>query len=239
MKVEVTELTKKYFGGTDVLHDVSFCADAGQINVIYGGRWSGKTTLLHVIAGLEDYQSGHVMLDGREITDIRPRERDLAIYLETKPFFGHKTALKNIVYPLKIRGVKKERYEMGMRAAERVGLGLGLLDKPAYMLTPEQAALTQIARMIVLDRGLYLFDNPLRHFSGDDREETFARLRVLLSELKGTVIYATDSSREAEAFGVPSVLSLKYGYPADRYPLTEAEQQEVAENFYQNTKHVF
>ena len=237
MKVEVNGLSKKYFSGTDVLHDLSFVADGG-VFVICGGRWSGKTTLLKVIAGLENYQSGEVKLNGVNIREIPEKHRDLAVYLENKPFFGRKTALKNIVYPLKIRGVGKERYQMGMNAAERVGLGIGLLDKPAYMLTPEQSALTQIARMITVKRGLYLFDNPLRAFSGDERESAFETLRGLFDELDGTVIYATDSTREAELLGGAD-LSLKYGYSADKYPTLEDEIAAVDAEFKNNTKHVF
>lgn len=239
MKVEVKGLSKKYFAGEFVLHDLSFCADSDKINVVYGDRWSGKTTLLKVIAGLEDYQQGEVKLNGVNIREIPEKHRNLAVFLETKPFFGRQSALKNIVYPLKIRGMGRDRYYVGERCAERVGLGMGLLDKPAYMLTPQQSALTQIARMITVPRGLYLFDNPLRSFSGDERERAFNMLASLFSELQGTVIYATDCTREVEALGNDPILKLKYGYAEENYPMTDEEVEAAEQQFKKNTKHVF
>lgn len=200
MKLVVDNVTMSYYSGATVLRGISFTIEEDGVYVVHGGRLAGKSSLMRTIAGLERVNEGSITFDGREVRSIPMKERNLAFFVEYKPLFKHRTAYNNIAYPLKIRKVGRGERDVRVKAiAENLGIPYGTLLAPAFMLTPQEAALTQLARTLIReDASLYLLDNPLRALSGDERVAAFDKLLTFMRNRNGIYIYATDSSDEEE-----------------------------------------
>ena len=188
---------KKGFDGNEIIKGVNLEIGDGEFVVFVGPSGCGKSTLLRLIAGLEEVSSGHIELDGRDITQVSPAKRDLAMVFQTYALYPHMTVRKNMSFALDLAGVNKQEVDEKITNAARI-LGLEpLLERKPKQLSGGQRQRVAIGRAIVRNPKVFLFDEPLSNLDAALRVQTRLELSRLHQELRGTVIYVTHDQVEA------------------------------------------
>ena len=216
------ERIEKHFGGDSpaALSEVSLDIDDGEFVVLVGPSGCGKTTLLRIVAGLESATEGCVLLDGDDISGVRPGDRNIAMVFQNYALFPHLTVAANIGFGLRIRGVSKaERRPRVTEAAELLGLG-GLLDRRPGELSGGQRQRVAMGRAIVRDPAVFLMDEPLSNLDAKLRVEMRAEILRLQRALGATTIYVTHDQTEAMTMG-DRVVVLDQGVIQQVAPPTE------------------
>lgn len=188
---------KKSFGATEVIKGVDLTVEEGEFCVFVGPSGCGKSTLLRMVAGLEDVTAGTVSLDGREITDLAPAKREIAMVFQSYALYPHLTVRDNMGLALKQAGTPKaEILEATNRAAGMLGLDALLERRPAD-LSGGQRQRVAIGRAIVRRPKLFLFDEPLSNLDAALRVQTRIEIARLHRNLGATTIYVTHDQVEA------------------------------------------
>lgn len=219
----------KSFGEFDVIRDVSLTINEGEYVVFVGPSGCGKSSLLRLITGLEDVSSGRVWIDGRDVTDVAPSERQLAMVFQSYALFPHLTVADNIGFGLRVSGrPKAEIREKVLTTARALALD-PYLDRYPRQLSGGQRQRVAIGRAIVRAPTAFLFDEPLSNLDAALRVQMRLELIRLHDELKTTMIYVTHDQVEAmtmadrivvlnagkvEQFDTPIAL---YDAPANRF----------------------
>ena len=165
--------------------------------VLLGPSGCGKTTTMRMIAGLEDVTEGDILVDGKRINDLDPKDRDCAMVFQSYALYPNLNVYENIKFPLRMRKVPKEEHdERVMRAAAMVELEEFLHRKPAE-LSGGQRQRVALARAIVRQPNVFLMDEPLSNLDAKLRVSTRAQIKNLSHELKVTTIYVTHDQIEA------------------------------------------
>jgi multiple sugar transport system ATP-binding protein len=168
-----------------------------EFMVFLGPSGCGKTTTMRMIAGLEMPTGGDIEIDGERVTDVDPRDRDVAMVFQSYALYPNMTIFENIRFPLRVRGVPvSEHDERVRRAAQMVELGDYLHRKPAA-LSGGQRQRAALARAIVRQPRVFLMDEPLSNLDAKLRTSMRAQLKHLQRELKITTIYVTHDQIEA------------------------------------------
>ncbi|HEU97229.1 MAG TPA: ABC transporter ATP-binding protein [Fervidicoccus fontis] len=166
-------------------------------NVVLGPSGSGKTTTLRIIAGLEFPDSGRILLDDEDITDLPPFKRNIGLVFQNYALYPHLTAYENIAVPLKIKKMSKEEIDKRIkRVAEILGIA-GELEKYPSQLSGGQQQRVAIARALVKEPRILLLDEPLSNLDARIRIEVRGFLKELQRELEMTVIHVTHDQEEA------------------------------------------
>jgi multiple sugar transport system ATP-binding protein len=187
----------KSWGPVTAVDDVSLLIPDGEFMVLLGPSGCGKTTTMRMIAGLEEPTDGEILIGERNVTDVPPGERDLAMVFQNYGLYPHMTVAENIAYPLKVRRVRgAERAERVRAAAARVELE-GYLDRKPQALSGGQRQRVALARAIVRTPQLFLMDEPLSNLDAKLRVSMRAQLKHLQHELAITTIYVTHDQVEA------------------------------------------
>ncbi|MEO1640517.1 MAG: sn-glycerol-3-phosphate ABC transporter ATP-binding protein UgpC [Pseudomonadota bacterium] len=165
--------------------------------VLLGPSGCGKTTTMRMIAGLEDVTDGDILVDGKRINDLEPKDRDVAMVFQSYALYPNLNVYDNIRFPLKVRGIPQaEHEERVMRASAMVELDDFLHRKPAE-LSGGQRQRVALARAIVREPNVFLMDEPLSNLDAKLRVSTRAQIKNLSHELKVTTIYVTHDQIEA------------------------------------------
>ncbi len=165
--------------------------------VLLGPSGCGKTTTMRMIAGLEDVTEGDILVDGKRVNDLEPKDRDCAMVFQSYALYPNLNVYENIRFPLRMRKVPaKEHDERVMRAAEMVELKDFLHRKPAE-LSGGQRQRVALARAVVREPNVFLMDEPLSNLDAKLRVSTRAQIKNLSHELKTTTIYVTHDQIEA------------------------------------------
>ncbi len=187
----------KTFGKTTVLNGVSFEVHKGEFVVLLGPSGCGKTTILRIIAGLEHQDSGEIYLEGREVSSLEPRKRDVAMVFQSYALYPHMTVYENMAFPLKMQKTQKHEIDRKVRETARL-LGIeALLDRKPAELSGGQRQRVAIGRAIVRKPKLFLFDEPLSNLDAQLRASMRVELRQLHERLQTTSIYVTHDQVEA------------------------------------------
>jgi multiple sugar transport system ATP-binding protein len=187
----------KRFGSFAAVHDLSLDIADREFLVLLGPSGCGKTTTMRMIAGLEDPTSGDILIDGKRVNDVAPRDRDLAMVFQNYGLYPHMTVAENIGYPLKVRRVARaERDARVEAAARRVELGTLLARRPGE-LSGGQRQRVALARAIVRTPRLFLMDEPLSNLDAKLRTVMRGELKHLQRDLATTTIYVTHDQIEA------------------------------------------
>ncbi len=194
--LEVRDL-RKSFGAVEVLRGVSFTADVGDFLCLLGPSGCGKSTLLRCIAGLETVTSGAVVIQGQDMTQVLPSERNLAMVFQSYALYPHLNVRKNMAFGLTLQGMKRTEIETRVAEAARV-LEIGhLLDRKPRQLSGGQRQRVAIGRAIVRDPSVFLFDEPLSNLDAALRTQTRYELARLHKELGRTMLFVTHDQIEA------------------------------------------
>ncbi|MFL5310018.1 MAG: ABC transporter ATP-binding protein [Myxococcales bacterium] len=198
----VLERVSKVFGGGVVaVDDVSLEIQSGEFLVLVGPSGCGKSTLLRMIAGLEDATGGTISIDGRDVTELPPRSRDVAMVFQSYALYPHMSVRENLGYGLKVRKTpKKEAAERVARAAKLLGLE-EMLDRKPGALSGGQRQRVAMGRAIVREPKAFLMDEPLSNLDAKLRVSMRASLASLHSRLRTTTIYVTHDQVEAMTLG--------------------------------------
>ncbi len=165
--------------------------------VLLGPSGCGKTTTMRMIAGLEEATDGQIIIDGRVVNDLDPKDRDIAMVFQSYGLYPNMNVYENIRFPLKVRKVPEGEHEARvMKAAAMVELEPFLHRKPAE-LSGGQRQRVALARAIVREPNVFLMDEPLSNLDAKLRVSTRAQIKNLSHELKVTTIYVTHDQIEA------------------------------------------
>lgn len=193
-------------GGEVHLHPVDLALRPGAINVLLGPTLAGKTSLLRVIAGLDRPTTGRVLVDGRDVTGLSVRRRDVAMVYQQFINYPSLTVFENIASPLRVARVAAAEVQRRVQAiAETLHLGPVLQRRPAELSGGQQQR-TAIGRALAKGAGLLLLDEPLANLDYKLREELRLELAALFAGGRTTVVYATAEPREALQLGGDTAL---------------------------------
>ena len=195
-KVQIDKIVKNY-GSLEVIHDISAELEDGQFMVLVGPSGCGKSTLLRMIAGLETVTGGRILIDGKEVNGLMPKERDIAMVFQNYALYPHMTVAENMGFALKLAGRSAaEIAERVKRAASVLDLDPYLERKPAA-LSGGQRQRVAMGRAIVRAPKVFLFDEPLSNLDAKLRVQMRSEIRELHERLKTTTIYVTHDQTEA------------------------------------------
>jgi len=188
---------QKGFEGFSIIKGIDLEVNDKEFVVFVGPSGCGKSTLLRLIAGLEEVSEGTIELDGRDITEVTPAKRDLAMVFQTYALYPHMSVRKNMSFALDLAGVDKKLVESKVSEAARI-LELGpLLERKPKQLSGGQRQRVAIGRAIVRNPKIFLFDEPLSNLDAALRVQMRLELARLHKELQATMIYVTHDQVEA------------------------------------------
>jgi multiple sugar transport system ATP-binding protein len=197
----VLESVTKTFGGVVAVDDVSLRIEDGEFLVLVGPSGCGKSTLLRLIAGLEEATEGIVRIDGRDVTDRPPRERDVAMVFQSYALYPHMTVRQNLGYGLKVRRTKKAEIARRVTEVARLLRLDELLDRRPAELSGGQRQRVAMGRAIVREPKAFLMDEPLSNLDAKLRVSMRAELVSLHTRLGATTVYVTHDQVEAMTLG--------------------------------------
>jgi glycerol transport system ATP-binding protein len=205
MHLALHDISKKH-GAQDHLYPLSLELRPGTINVLLGTTQAGKTSLMRVMAGLDRPSRGQVIADGKDVTGVPVRQRNLAMVYQQFINYPSFTVFENIASPLRIKRVPEAQIRARVtEMAERLHISQHL-DKHPAQLSGGQQQRTALARALVKESALLLLDEPLVNLDYKLREELRKELGGLFSEGKTTVVYATTEPLEALQLGGHTIL---------------------------------
>ncbi|HEY2073711.1 MAG TPA: sn-glycerol-3-phosphate ABC transporter ATP-binding protein UgpC [Gaiellaceae bacterium] len=198
----VLEGVSKVFGaGVVAVDDVSLEIESGEFLVLVGPSGCGKSTLLRMIAGLEDATDGTITIDGRDVTELPPRARDVAMVFQSYALYPHMSVRENLGYGLRVRKTPKKEAERRVTEVAKL-LGLEeMLDRKPAALSGGQRQRVAMGRAIVREPKAFLMDEPLSNLDAKLRVSMRASLASLHSRLRTTTIYVTHDQVEAMTLG--------------------------------------
>ena len=164
--------------------------------VLLGPSGCGKTTTMRMIAGLEDATEGDILIDGKRVNDLEPKDRDVAMVFQSYALYPNMSVKENIRFPLKVRGELDNAEEKVSRAAAMVELE-DFMDRKPAALSGGQRQRVALARAIVREPNVFLMDEPLSNLDAKLRVSTRAQIKNLSHELAVTTIYVTHDQIEA------------------------------------------
>jgi multiple sugar transport system ATP-binding protein len=196
VQIQLTALEKR-FGEVHAVAPLTLSIAKGEFVVLLGPSGCGKTTTLRMIAGLETPTSGTITVGGRDVTRLRPGDRNIAFVFQMFALYPHLTAYDNIAFPLRAAGFSRadvtRRVEQTMA---RLGITHLAAKKPRTLSGGDQQRVS-LARAMVREPAAFLMDEPLGTLDADQREHTRAQLRALHNELQATTVFVTHDQLEA------------------------------------------
>src|SRR5512140_1187375 len=198
--VEIRKV-EKYFGTTHIIRGVDIDMEDGAFTVLVGPSGCGKSTLLRMIAGLEEISAGEILIGGRVVNNMMPKERDIAMVFQNYALYPHMTVRENMAFGLKLRRFPKAEIESRIQDAARI-LGLAeLLDRRPKALSGGQRQRVAVGRAIVRKPAVFLFDEPLSNLDAKLRVQMRAEISKLQQRLATTTVYVTHDQVEAMTMG--------------------------------------
>ncbi len=198
-KLKIEGVSKSYKGSGGVLSDVSFTVGEGEFLSLLGPSGCGKTTLLRILVGLLEPDSGKIFKDGVDITAAKPSERGMGIVFQNYALFENMTVLQNVEYALKFHHIpKKEARARAEKMIEAVGLSEQIKKFPRNLSGGQQQRVA-IARTLALNPDVVLFDEPMSALDVATRLSMRKELKALQATFGTTMIYVTHDQEEAFA----------------------------------------
>ncbi len=195
-KLEIRDVRKSY-GKVETLKGIDIALEDGEFLVLLGPSGCGKSTLLNIIAGLAEATSGDVLIGGRSILGVHPKDRDIAMVFQSYALYPNLTVRRNIGFGLEMRKVPAAERDKAVNEAARLLQIEELLDRKPSQLSGGQRQRVAIGRALVRKPEVFLFDEPLSNLDAKLRLEMRAEIKRLHRMLKTTVVYVTHDQIEA------------------------------------------
>ena len=217
----------KRYGNVTAVDNVSFRVAPGELVTLLGPSGCGKTTTLRMVAGLEAVSGGRVLIGGTDVTLRAANERDVSMVFQSYALFPHMTVLENVSYgPISMRTERTKARELAREKLKMLGLSEYEARLPSELSGGQQQRVA-VARSLVLEPAVLLFDEPLSNLDAKLRRRVREEIRELQQSLSLTVIYVTHDQEEALAVSDRVIVMegghiAQQGTPHDLYELPQS-----------------
>lgn len=209
--VVLKNIYKKYPGGVTAVNDFNLNIADKEFIVLVGPSGCGKSTTLRMVAGLEEITSGELLIDGKLVNDIAPKDRDIAMVFQNYALYPHMTVFENMAFGLKLRKTPKGEIKKRVTEAARILEIEHLLDRSIKALSGGQRQRVALGRAIVREPKVFLMDEPLSNLDAKLRAQMRTEIIKLHQKLQTTIIYVTHDQTEAMTMG-SRIVVMKDGY---------------------------
>jgi len=187
----------KSYGKTEVLHGINLEVQDGEFIVFVGPSGCGKSTTLRLIAGLEETTSGSIVIGDREVNNLEPKERDIAMVFQNYAIYPHMSVKKNIAFGLRSSKASKAAKEARIQEVAGILDMVNLLDRKPSQLSGGQRQRVAIGRAMVRDPAVFLFDEPLSNLDAQLRTQMRLEIKKLHQRVGNTIVFVTHDQVEA------------------------------------------
>ncbi|MCJ2375620.1 sn-glycerol-3-phosphate ABC transporter ATP-binding protein UgpC [Vibrio sp. ZSDZ34] len=196
--LDLKQIRKTYRNAeTETLKGIDISIESGEFLILVGPSGCGKSTLMNTIAGLENINSGEIVIDGRDVAQVEPKDRDIAMVFQSYALYPNMTVRGNIAFGLKIRKMPQDEIDAEVnRVAEMLQID-ELLDRKPSQLSGGQRQRVAMGRALARRPKLYLFDEPLSNLDAKLRVEMRHQIKRLHQQLNTTIVYVTHDQIEA------------------------------------------
>ncbi|UCE03708.1 MAG: ABC transporter ATP-binding protein [Candidatus Latescibacterota bacterium] len=199
--LRLTGIGKTFPGGHVAVSGVDLDVGAGELVILLGPSGCGKSTLLRIVAGVEIPTAGRVLIDGRDVTDLPPQKRDVAMVFQNYALYPHMTVRENLAFGLRMRRVQRAAVDTRVgQVAENLGI-MELLERKPAQLSGGQRQRVALGRAIARNPKLFLLDEPLSNLDVQLRVTTRLELARLHRSLRVPMLYVTHDQEEAITLG--------------------------------------
>ncbi|MBQ3642788.1 sn-glycerol-3-phosphate ABC transporter ATP-binding protein UgpC [bacterium] len=199
-QVELKNIVKIY-DKKKIIDNVSLTVKDKEFLVLVGSSGCGKSTILRMIAGLEDITEGEIFIDGKCVNNIHPKDRDIAFVFQNYALYPHMSVYDNIAFPLKMRKMNKKEIDEKVKEAAQILNLSELLNRKPKQLSGGQRQRVALGRAIVRNPKVFLMDEPLSNLDAKLRVKMRAEIKKLHQKLQTTFIYVTHDQTEALTMG--------------------------------------
>jgi multiple sugar transport system ATP-binding protein len=200
-KIVFEGVSKEFDGEVVAVDDVSLDIADGEFMVLVGPSGCGKSTILRLLAGLEEVTAGEIFIDDVQVTDLSPKERDVAMVFQNYALYPHMTVEENIAFGLKLRHVSKQERTQRAREVAKVLAIEHLLERKPAALSGGQRQRVAMGRAMIREPSAFLMDEPLSNLDAKLRVQMRAELARLHERLGTTTVYVTHDQVEAMTLG--------------------------------------
>ena len=196
--LDLKQIRKTYRNAdNETLKGIDISIDSGEFLILVGPSGCGKSTLMNTIAGLENISSGEIVIDGIDVAQVEPKDRDIAMVFQSYALYPNMTVRGNIAFGLKIRKMPQQEIDAEVnRVAEMLQIEQ-LLDRKPSQLSGGQRQRVAMGRALARRPKLYLFDEPLSNLDAKLRVEMRHQIKRLHQKLNTTIVYVTHDQIEA------------------------------------------
>ena len=200
-QVKLEQVSKVYPGGVQAVSPMDLHIAHGEFAVLVGPSGCGKSTTLRMVAGLEETTGGRISIGDREVTDVEPRDRNIAMVFQSYALYPHMSVAENMAFGLRMRKIPRDEITRRVDEAARV-LGIEtLLERKPRALSGGQRQRVALGRAIVRDPDVFLFDEPLSNLDAKMRVQMRTEIARLHHRLGATMLYVTHDQTEAMTLG--------------------------------------
>ncbi len=204
--VLVTRDLQKRYGQVEVLKSINLEMDRGDFLVLVGPSGCGKSTLLNCIAGLDETSGGSIVIGGRDVTQVPPRDRDIAMVFQSYALYPTMTVAENIAFGMKVRKVARPEQERRIAQVAQLLQIEQLLGRRPSALSGGQRQRVAMGRALVREPTLFLFDEPLSNLDAKLRVELRGEIKRLHERIGASIVYVTHDQIEAMTLGTKVVV---------------------------------
>ena len=198
--IELRNLTRRFPGTTAVKH-VSLTIHDGEFFILVGPSGCGKSTLLNMIVGLEDITEGEILVDGRLVNDLDPKDRNMAMVFQSYALYPHMSVRENMSFPLKLAKLPKAEIDRRVAKAAEILELEDFLERKPRALSGGQRQRVAMGRAIVREPRVFLLDEPLSNLDAKLRVQMRTEIARLQRRLGTTTVYVTHDQTEAMTLG--------------------------------------
>ena len=204
--ISLKNICKKYPNGFEAVKNFNMEIEDKEFIIFVGPSGCGKSTTLRMVAGLEDISSGDLLIDGRRVNDVEPKDRDIAMVFQNYALYPHMTVYDNMAFALKLRKTPKDEIDKMVREAAKILDLEKLLDRKPKALSGGQRQRVAMGRAIVRNPKVFLMDEPLSNLDAKLRVQMRTEISKLHQRLGTTIIYVTHDQTEAMTLGTRIVV---------------------------------